>query len=92
MVQRERKRLLREPVASSGNPIYALSVLVQLDNETYRVLNKVAPPAQRKRKAIRDAIRREEYQKIRRACEAQPDSSADADDWSNPGTFAILGV
>ncbi len=69
------------------------SVLVQLDNETYRALNKV-PPAQRKRiefirKAIKDAIRREEYRKIRRAYEAQPDSSADADDWSNPEEFAI---
>jgi len=70
------------------------SILVQLDNETYRALNKVAPSAQRKRiefirKAIRDAIRREEYQKIRRAYEAQPDFSADADDWSNPEAFAI---
>ena len=70
------------------------SVLVQLDNETYRALNKVAPPAHRKRiefirRAIRDAIRREEYQKIRRAYEAQPESSADADDWSNPEAFAI---
>jgi metal-responsive CopG/Arc/MetJ family transcriptional regulator len=70
------------------------SVLVQLDNETYRALNKVAPPAQRKRiefirRAIKEAIRREEYQKIRRAYQAQPDSSADADAWSNPEEFAI---
>jgi len=68
------------------------SFLVQLDNETYRALNKVAP-AQRKRiefirNAIRDAIRREEYQKIRRGYEAQPDSSADADAWSTPEEFA----
>jgi len=70
------------------------SILVQLDNETYRALNKVAPPAQRKRiefirKAVKDAIRREEYQKIRRAYEAQPDSIADADSWSNPEEFSI---
>jgi predicted transcriptional regulator len=70
------------------------SVLVQLDDGTYRALNKVAPPAQRKRiefirKAIRDAIRREEYRKIRRAYEAQPDSGDDADDWSTAEEFAI---
>ena len=70
------------------------SVLVQLDDETYRSLNKVAPPEQRRRiefirKAIKDAIRREEYQKIRRAYETQPDSGADVDDWSNPEEFAI---
>jgi predicted transcriptional regulator len=70
------------------------SVLVQLDDETYRSLNRVAPPAQRRRiefirKAIKDAIRREEYEKIRRAYEAQPDSGSDADAWSNPGEFAI---
>jgi len=64
------------------------SLLVQLDNETRRALNKVAP-AEFIRKAIRDAIRREEYSKIRRCYKAQPDSSADADDWSNPEVFAI---
>jgi predicted transcriptional regulator len=70
------------------------SVLVQLDDETYRALNKVAPPAQRRRidfirKAIKDAIRREEYRKIRRAYEAQPDSASDADAWPNPEEFMI---
>ena len=67
------------------------SVLVQLDNETYRALNKVAErkPIEFIRQAIREAIRREEYQHIRRAYEAQPDSSADADAWSNPEKFAI---
>jgi hypothetical protein len=70
------------------------SVLVQLDDETYRALNKVAPPAQRRRvdfirKAIKDAIRREEYRKIRRAYEVQPDSGSDADAWSNPEEFVI---
>ena len=69
-------------------------VLVQLDDETYRALNKVATAPRRKqtefiRSAIRDAIRREEDQRIRRAYKAQPDSSADADDWSNPEAFAI---
>ena len=69
------------------------SVLVQLDNETYRALNRVAPTQRKRiefiRKAIKDAIRREEYRKIRRAYQAQPDSSADADDWSHPEEFAI---
>jgi hypothetical protein len=70
------------------------SVLVQLDDETYRALNKLVPPTQRRRmgfirKAIKDAIRREECQKIRHAYKVHPDSSADADDWSTAEEFAI---
>jgi hypothetical protein len=70
------------------------SILLQRVNQSYRALNKVASPAQRKqiefiRNAVKDAIRREEYRKIRRAYKAQPDSSADSDSWSNPEEFAI---
>ncbi len=63
------------------------SLLVQLDEATYRSLSRLAPPASRRRaqfirEAIRKAIREAEYARIRRAYEAQPDSEAEADDWS----------
>jgi metal-responsive CopG/Arc/MetJ family transcriptional regulator len=63
------------------------SLLVQLDEPTYRALNKIAPAAKRQRaefvrSAIRKAIRETEEQRTRRAYLAQPDSEADADDWS----------
>jgi hypothetical protein len=51
-------------------------------------LNKVAPAAKRQRaefirQAVREAIRRREYDQIREAYQRQPDSAEDADDWSN---------
>jgi predicted transcriptional regulator len=67
------------------------SVLVQLDDETYRALTRMAPRGRRiefVRQAIKDAIRREEYRKTRRAYEVQPDSGSDVDAWSNPEEFA----
>jgi hypothetical protein len=68
------------------------SVLVQLDDKTYRALRESAPRAHRAefiRKAISDAIRGERFRQIRRAYEARPDSSADVDDWSNPEEFVV---
>jgi predicted transcriptional regulator len=68
------------------------SVLVQLDEKTYRALSGLAPRGHRAefiRKAIAHAIRREQFRQIRRAYEAQPDSGTDVDDWSNPEEFAI---
>ena len=64
------------------------SLLVQLDEPTYRDLNRVAPTAKRKRAqfvrtAIRTAIRVAEEERTRLAYLAQPDSEAEADDWSN---------
>jgi hypothetical protein len=35
------------------------------------------------RQAVKDAIRKREYQAIRKAYLRQPDSADDADDWSN---------
>jgi metal-responsive CopG/Arc/MetJ family transcriptional regulator len=64
------------------------SLLVQLDEPTYRALNRVAPAAKRQRaefvrSAIRKAIRETEEQKTQRAYVEQPDSEAEADDWSS---------
>jgi hypothetical protein len=49
---------------------------------------KIRPAGKRRRSesircAIRDAIRRRHYEQIRAAYLRQPDSAADADDWSN---------
>jgi predicted transcriptional regulator len=64
------------------------SILIQLDDATLRSLNKIAPAAKRQRaefirKAVREAVRRQEYEQIREAYLRQPDSAADADDWSS---------
>ena len=64
------------------------SLLVQLDEPTYRALNRVAPAAKRQRAefvraAIRKAIQATEEERTRQAYLAQPDSEAEADDWSN---------
>jgi metal-responsive CopG/Arc/MetJ family transcriptional regulator len=64
------------------------SLLVQLDEPTYRALNRIAPAAKRQRaefvrSAIRKAIRETQEQRTRRAYLQKPDSEADADDWSS---------
>ena len=64
------------------------SVLIQLDDSTYRALNRVAPVKDRKRAefvraAIRKAIRESEEERTRLAYLQQPDSEKEADDWSN---------
>ena len=63
------------------------SVLIELDDPTYSALNHIAPAAKRVRaqfirEAIRKAIREAEYERMRQAYLAQPDSEAEADDWS----------
>lgn len=68
------------------------SILIQLDDVTYKALNQVAPAAKRRRtefirQAVKDAIRRQEYTRIREAYRKQPDSAADADDWSSREEF-----
>ena len=62
-------------------------LLVQLDEQTLAALNRLAAPDKRKRsefirQAIRKAIRQAEYRAMREAYRKQPDSAADADDWS----------
>jgi predicted transcriptional regulator len=64
------------------------SLLVQLDEPTYRALNRIAPAAKRQRaefvrSAIRRAIRQTEEERTRLAYLKRPDSEAEADDWSN---------
>ena len=63
------------------------ALLVQVDEATYRALDRVAPPSSRRRshfvrEAIRRAVREAEYARMRQAYLAQPDSAAEADDWS----------
>ncbi len=63
------------------------ALLIQLDEPTLTALNRVAAPGKRQRsefirQAIRKAVRQAEYQAMREAYRKQPDSSADADDWS----------
>jgi metal-responsive CopG/Arc/MetJ family transcriptional regulator len=64
------------------------SLLVQLDEPTYRALNRIAPAAKRQRaefvrSAIRKAIRQTEEERTRLGYLKHPDSEAEADDWSN---------
>lgn len=64
------------------------SILIQLDEATLHSLNKIAPVAKRQRtefirQAVKDAIRKHEYEAIREAYRRQPDSAAEADDWSS---------
>ena len=66
---------------------YMKSLLVQIDEPTYRALNRVAPAAKRQRAefvraAIRKAIRETEEARTRQAYLEQPDSETEADDWS----------
>src|SRR5437016_10223142 len=68
------------------------AILIQLDDATYQALHQVAPSAKRLRaqfirQAIKDAIRRREYERIREAYLRRPDSPTGGDDWSNCGEF-----
>jgi predicted transcriptional regulator len=68
------------------------SILIQLDDATFRALNQIVPAAKRKRtefirQAVKEAIRRKEYTRIREAYLKQPDSAAGSDDWSNCEKF-----
>ena len=68
------------------------SILVQLDDATYKALNRMAPAAKRKRTefiraALKEAIRRREYADMREAYRQQPDSGSESDPWSNCEKF-----
>lgn len=70
------------------------SILIQLDEDTFRSLENVAPAAKRQRaefirSAVRRAIREAEYKRIKKAYQQQPDSEAEADDWSESEAFEI---
>ena len=62
-------------------------LLIHLDENTMKALNRLASPEKRKRsefirEAIRKAIRQAEYRSMREAYRRQPDTAAEADDWS----------
>jgi predicted transcriptional regulator len=70
------------------------SILVQLDDATYKALNHVAPAAKRKRTefiraAVKEAIRRRVNADMREAYRNQPDSASEADSWSNCEKFEL---
>ena len=62
------------------------SLLIQVDDPTFRALNRVAAKRTRAefiRAAIRRAIREAEEARTRVAYLRQPDSESEADDWAN---------
>ena len=70
------------------------SILIQLDEPTFKALNRIAPAAKRQRaefirRAVKEAIRRREYAAMRDAYRKQPDVPSDADDWSNAEAFEL---
>ena len=70
------------------------SLLIQLDDATVRALDRIAPARERRRSefirtAIRNAIHQAEYEAMRKAYQRQPDSEAEADDWSNAEEFKL---
>jgi metal-responsive CopG/Arc/MetJ family transcriptional regulator len=72
--------------------MYMKPLLVQLDEPTLTALNRIATPGKRQRsefvrQAIRKAIRQAEYRTMREAYRRQPDSIADADEWSTPEDY-----
>jgi predicted transcriptional regulator len=78
----------RTPYTLSKMP----SVLVQLDDATYKALNQVVAPANRKRTefihaAIKEAIRRRVNANMREAYRSQPVRAAESDSWSNCEKF-----
>jgi len=59
-----------------------------------RRLNRVAPAAKRQRtdfirRAVKDAIRRQEFARMRAAYLEKPDSGGEADDWSSAEEFVL---
>ena len=68
------------------------SLLVQLDDPTYRALERVAPSAERKRsdfirRAIRQAIMDAEEERTRQAYSRQPQEAQGEDDWDDVGKW-----
>ena len=74
--------------------VYMASILIQVDEETLRALDQIAPVAKRQRaefirQAIKTALWRAEEERTRRAYQAHPDTESEADDWSNAEEFRI---
>jgi predicted transcriptional regulator len=69
------------------------SLLIQLDDATVRALDRISPPRQRQRSefirsAIKQAIRRAEFEAMKNAYLRKPDAESEADDWSDAEDFA----
>jgi hypothetical protein len=72
------------------------SILVHLDEPTLQALNRVTAAVKRQRaefigQAVKDAIRKHEYARIREAYRLQPDSASEADDWSSTEEWRSVG-
>ena len=70
------------------------SILIQLDEQTYRRLNRVASPARRLRttfirQALMKALMEAEEARTRAAYQRLPDSETEADDWSTAEEFKL---
>lgn len=66
--------------------IYMKSVLIQLDNETLAQLDQVAPPRNRARsefirRAIKSALHRSEFDRMRESYLREPQVFEDGGDW-----------
>jgi predicted transcriptional regulator len=65
-------------------------VFIQFDEATLKVIDRIAPAARRKRadfirQAVKDAIFRQETDRMREAYRIQPDSVEGAEVWELPG-------
>ena len=63
------------------------SILIRLDEATYKALERIAPSAKRKRNqfirdAVKAAIRKHEFAQMRAAYRKHPDSASEADSWA----------
>jgi len=68
------------------------SILLQLDDQTCRLLERVAPTAKRQRArfirlAVLKAVMEAEEARTRAAYRKKPDSESEADDWSTAEDF-----
>jgi metal-responsive CopG/Arc/MetJ family transcriptional regulator len=63
-------------------------ILIQLDEATLKSLRRIVPGGKERRaefisRAVREAVRRREYEQIRQAYMHQPDTATEADYWLN---------
>ena len=67
------------------------SILVQLDDATYKALNRVVPARRKRtefiRAAVKEAIRRRVSADMQKAYRNQPDLASESDSWSNCEKF-----
>jgi predicted transcriptional regulator len=64
-------------------------VLIHFDEATLKAIDRIAPAAKRKRadfirKAVKDAIFREETERMRQAYRLQPDTAEGSETWELP--------